>query len=239
MAVSPEYEKVGYEGDTPYDARSEGVETTWGGISHLLKGWVIHHHTPDAPHPETAPPEHPLQNHGPVLQPKGEIEPIRDEAACLNAVSAVSTKPPLVTIQLAPAALQGRFKLSDPNRDRNRPPAISRQSQPNARSGGRLGAGNTNPASWALAVVGVYQKFANAVRKQTLLRSFTVRLRECRARGRSFTFVYYFGRGPPARCTATGQRRPPNAREAGCGLSWKVYSRCHAWSWKVYMVYMV
>ena len=64
-----------------------------------------------------------LQNHGPVLQPKGEIEPIRDEAACLNAVSAVSTKPPLVTIQLAPAALQGRFKLSNPNRDRNRPPA--------------------------------------------------------------------------------------------------------------------
>ena len=113
-------------------------------MSYKAESSISTHHSPHAPKP---PPEPRLQNHGPVLQPKGEIEPIRDEAACLNAVSAVSTKPPLVTIQITPAALQGRFKLSDPNRDRNRPPAISRQPQPNARSGGRLGAGNTNPAS--------------------------------------------------------------------------------------------
>ena len=118
MAVSPEYEKVGYEGDTPYDARSEGVETTWGGISHLLKGLVIHHHTPDAPHPETAPPEHPLQNHASVLQPKGENRPIRDEWASPNALRAASTEMPLVTLQVAPAALCGRFKLLRPKSGR-------------------------------------------------------------------------------------------------------------------------
>ena len=45
------------------------------------------------------------------------------------------------------SVLQGLGKLSNPNRDRNRPPTISRQSHPNARSGGRLGVGSTNPAS--------------------------------------------------------------------------------------------
>ena len=70
------------------------------------------------------------------------------------------------------------------------------------------------------AVVGVYQKFANAVRKQTLLRSFTVRLRECRNRGRSFTFVYYFGKGPPP--DSAGRRRHARQEDGGFS-SWEVY----------------
>ena len=78
------------------------------------------HPSPPATRPtrRNRPLEPRLQNHGPVLQPKSENRPIRDEWASPNALRAASTEMPLVTLQVAPAALCGRFKLLRPKSGR-------------------------------------------------------------------------------------------------------------------------